>query len=166
MTRHQGKNQGKYGMTPAVPTATEHPYLTAFHGRFQGIMRWNQLDALWEQVLAHPEQHWYVHVPGEPPPDQPLEPARLQTVIRELDALLHREHREDYCGIVYADDLQHPGFIKVFDPHNLGATCGSSAHPPLPGWILSRLPPINLPAAVQPPNNRRRWWQNLLWGGA
>jgi hypothetical protein len=55
--------------------------------------------------------------------------------------LLREEHREAYCGIVYADDLENPRLIKIYDPNKLGSSCGSSKNPPGPGWIMSRLPP-------------------------
>ena len=66
-------------------------------------------------------------------------------------------------GIVYVDDKTTPGFVKVYDPNNLGHVCGSSgAPPPLPGWILSKLQPIDMEAAMPPPGNRKRWWQKIF----
>jgi len=53
--------------------------------------------------------------------------------------------------------------VKIYDPHNLGVTCGYSDNPPLPGWVLSRLAPVDLEAARQPAG-RRRWWQRLFAG--
>jgi hypothetical protein len=140
----------------------EHSFLKAFRGTFFGVLRWHQLDTLWEQVLADTTDGWYVYAVGEEPPTTPPTSASLRNIVRELDELLRRDHAEDYCGIVYADSLQQPTFIKVFDPNNLGSTCGSSGNPPLPGWILSKIPPINLPAALPQPNNRRHWWQKLF----
>ncbi len=32
-------------------------------------------------------------------------------------------------GIVYVDDPVAPSLIKIYDPNNLGSTCGSSADP-------------------------------------
>ena len=74
----------------------------------------------------------------------------------------HEEHAEEYCGIVYADSFETPSFVKIYDPGNLGVSCGYSDHPPLPGWILSRLPPSDLNAAAMLPANRKRWWRRLL----
>ena len=91
--------------------------------------------------------------------------ARTLVDISEIDELLRAEHKEDYCGIVYADDLQNPTFIKIFDPNNLGVSCGFSDHPPLPGWVLSLSKPEDLPNAFPPPQNRRRWWQRLIHYG-
>jgi hypothetical protein len=86
----------------------------------------------------------------------------LNRFITEIDNLLRSEHDEKYCGIVYADDLQAPSFVKIYDPHNLGVSCGYSDNPPLPGWILSKLPPVDLPAAQHVPKNRKRWWRALF----
>ena len=138
-----------------------HPYLQTFRGSFMGVLRWHQLDQLWEQVLTD-SPSWYVYAVGEEPPTQALSGDALRNIVQELDTLLRHEHAEDYCGIVYTDSMNHPTYIKVFDPNNLGSTCGSSGNPPLPGWILSHMQPINLPAALPQPGNRRRWWQKLF----
>ena len=138
----------------------ESPYLAAFRGSFTSALRWHQLDALWEQVRAAP-QGWFIYPVGETPPTQPAEVAELQHFVDEVDGLLRREHEEDYCGIVYADSLSEPNMIKIYDPNNLGVTCGYSDNPPLPGWVLSRVMPVDLQAARQPAG-RRRWWQRLF----
>jgi hypothetical protein len=78
--------------------------------------------------------------------------------------LLRREHDEKYCGIVYADDLQSPSFIKIYDPNNLGVSCGYSDNPPLPGWVLSKIQPVDLQSTQVVPKNRQRWWRALFGG--
>ncbi len=140
----------------------ESPFLQAFQGRFVGVLRWEQLDNLWKTLADQAEQGWYVYAVGEPPPTQPLTAPHLREVITELDALLRRDHNQDYCGIVYTDSVTEPSLIKVYDPHQLGSVCGSSGAPVLPGWVLSRLVPVDLPAALPQPGNRRRWWEKLL----
>jgi hypothetical protein len=137
-------------------------YLAAFKGKFVSALRWQQLDALWQALLRKAGSGWYVYAIGERPPTSPCEADALERFIVEVDALLRREHEEDYCGIVYADDMNDPGFVKIYDPNNLGVVCGYSDSPPLPGWTLSLLPPADLKAAMPPPNNRRRWWQRLF----
>jgi hypothetical protein len=143
----------------------EHPdtdFLEHFRGRFQGIMRWEQLDALWSALRERAAAGWYVYAVGEPPPSRPVDAEQLSVFIDEMDTLLRREHTEEYCGIVYADNPAAPGFIKIFDPNNLGVVCGYSDNPPLPGWVLSTIPPTNLEGAFTPPAGRRRWWQRLF----
>jgi hypothetical protein len=144
------------------PDAAAQAYLDAFRGSFVSALRWPQLDGLWEALRAQAGDDWHVYAVGEPPPVAPLPRERLFAFVEEIDRLLRREHDEDYCGIVYADDLGCPSFIKIYDPHHLGAVCGSSANPPLPGWVLSRLRPCDLPASRAPTGARRRWWQSLL----
>lgn len=138
-------------------------YLGVFRGSFTSTLRWHQLDSLWARVLKSP-QGWYVYAVGEAPPALSASAAELEAFVTEIDALLRREHAEDYCGIVYADDLAAPSMIKVYDPNNLGVSCGYSDNPPLPGWVLSRLPPVDLQANRQPAG-RRRWWQRLFPSG-
>lgn len=139
------------------------PFLHAFQGRFTSMLRWEQLDALWDTLRRQAGAGWYVYAIGEAPPQEPANAREVECFINEIDALLRREHQESYCGIVYADDREAPQFVKIYDPNNLGMVCGSSgAPPPLPGWVLSRLPPVDLEAAMPPPNNRRRWWRRLF----
>lgn len=139
-----------------------HPYILRFKGAFKGVMRWEQLDALWEVVRGNEAKQWYLYAVGETPPTVPTRTEKTHQFIQHIDELLHKDHDEDYCGIVYTDDFDDPTFIKIFDPHNLGVSCGSSEHPPLPGWVMSTLPPADLPQAFPPPGNRRRWWQNIF----
>jgi len=145
---------------PDHPTAAPD-FLQRFRGSFTSALRWHHLDALWERLRAAPED-WYVYAVGEPPPQRVASVAELLAFIEEIDQLLRSEHAEDYCGIVYADDLQQPGMVKIYDPHNLGVVCGYSTNPPLPGWVLSRLPPVDLEEQRILPASRRRWWRRLF----
>ena len=139
-----------------------HPFLTQFHGSFVNMLRWPQLDTLWETLRQQADSGWYAYAIGEAPPEEPLDAEKLALFIDEINALLHREHEEDYCGIVYVDQPQAPAFIKIYDPNNLGVQCGFSDNPPLPGWVLSLTPPCDLQQAFPPTAARRRWWQRLF----
>ncbi|WJW75150.1 hypothetical protein QVG61_11745 [Thiohalobacter sp. IOR34] len=150
-------------MNRATDGSGGDPYLSAFRGSFYGVLRWPQLDALWDSLRSDAEG-WYIYAVGEPPPERPADAERLLRFIEEIDALLRREHEEDYCGIVYTDAFETPTFIKIFDPNNLGVSCGFSDNPPLPGWVLSKMKPADLQADTPLPGNRRRWWQRLLGG--
>ena len=143
-------------------TALKERYLAAYRGSFSSTMRWPDLDAFWAVLKAKADDQWYIYAVGEAPPESTAEKDQLLRFIDKIDELLHKEHDEDYCGIVYIDDKQSPGFIKIFDPNNLGVSCGFSENPPLPGWILSRIQPVELEAALNPPKNRQRWWQQLF----
>lgn len=143
-------------------SAEDHVYYKAFRGRFSGILKWSQLDQLWQTALAQEADRWFIYAVGDTPPSDVTSIDKLQLFIQEVDVLLRNDHGENYCGIVYVDDQEQPSFIKIFDPNNLGAVCGSSGNPPLPAWILSRIPPIDLPAAMPQTRSRQRWWQKIF----
>lgn len=143
-----------------APPAQATDFLDRFNGGFTGILHWHQLDRLWESVASG--EGWYIYPVGEMPPDAPADSERLRDFLRGIDRLLRAEHDEDYCGVVYVDSPQAPSLIKIFDPNNLGSSCGSSGLRVLPGWVLSLARPVDLPAAMPPTRSRRRWWQSLL----
>ncbi len=144
--------------------STEAPdFIQRFReGSFTSALRWPQLDALWQRILADNHGNWYLYAVGESPPEEAASREQVEQFVREIDELLHREHEEDYCGIVYADDLEQPTLVKIYDPNNLGVVCGFSDNPPLPGWVMSQQRPADLPSAQRPTGSRRRWWQRIL----
>lgn len=142
--------------------SNEQLYLDAYRGRLTSMMQWHHLDDFWNTLRNQATDDWYIYAVGEAPPTTPASKDHLLKFIDEIDALLHKEHDEKYCGIVYADDKLKPTFIKIFDPNNLGVSCGFSENPPLPGWIISKLQPVELESALNPPNSRRRWWQKIF----
>jgi hypothetical protein len=123
---------------------TEFQRLTT--GRLWSVMGWDQLTSLWTRI--DPAAGWYLYAVG--------------AFIKRIDALLRAEHHESYCGIVFVDDIDSPRLIKIYDPNNLGSSCGSSKTPPLPGWIMSRVPPDEIVAARPATEGRKRWWWSLL----
>lgn len=135
-----------------------------FNGHFIGILRWNQLDDFWTRLREKAGAGWYIYVLGEAVPQTPVSAPDLKKFIDEIDFLLHRDHHEDYCGIVYADNLGDPTLVKIFDPNNLGSSCGSSVNRP-PSWILSLMKPTEVNQLVLLPNNRKRWWNQLFGQG-
>ncbi len=141
--------------------SSEETFQTALRGNFTSLLSWAQLDAFWDVVRQHASAGWYLYAVGEPVPTQPSSPQQVLDFIHEIDSLLHTEHREDYCGIVYTDSKTEPRLIKIFDPNNLGVSCGYSDNPPLPGWIMTLIAPQELRDRRPLPGNRRRWWQKL-----
>jgi hypothetical protein len=135
----------------------------AFHARlkgtFYGILQWQQLDHLWGLVKGG---QWYFYQIGEVPPIETLSGGELAERIEALDTLLRQEHEYDYCGIVYADDVENPTLIKVYDPNNLGSACSRSTTPTPPLWILSVVRPPLIENQAPVPNNRKRWWQRFF----
>jgi hypothetical protein len=142
--------------------STKDAFVSAFRGNFTSTMRWHDLDDFWNVLKAQTDDQWFIYAVGEEPPENPAAKQDLLNFIEKIDQLLRKEHEEDYCGIVYIDNKASPEFIKIFDPNNLGVTCGFSDNPPLPGWILSRIQPVELEQALNPPKNRQRWWQQLF----
>lgn len=142
-------------------TADLTEFQRLYTGRLWSVLGWDQLAALWQRI--DPSAGWYLHAFGASDvPTHAADAATVKAFIARIDALLRAEHHESYCGIVYADDLENPRLIKIYDPNNLGSSCGSSKNPPLPGWIMSRMRPDSLPAARPSAQNRKRWWQGLL----
>lgn len=144
------------------PTANAQEFLTAFNGSFAGMLHWPQLDDLWRVLRNDLGGQWYVYAVGEPPPTTPANAAQVESFITQIDQLLRRDHQEDYCGVVYVDEPQQPRFIKIYDPHNLGVSCGYSDHPPLPGWVMSKHAPVDLQLQGPLSAQRKRWWQRVF----
>jgi len=130
-----------------------------YSGRLWAVMSWEQLTAFWQRIGG---EGWYVYAVGEPPPSNTASADAVAAFITQIDALLRKEHHHDYCSIVYADQLDAPRFVKIFDPNNLGVSCGFSDNPPLPGWILCRVPPEDLQPPAPLPEGRKRWWRALF----
>ncbi|MDP3583665.1 MAG: hypothetical protein Q8R61_00940 [Thiobacillus sp.] len=133
-----------------------------YNGLLYSVMRWDQLTAFWQKVDAG--AGWYLYAVGQQVPQAPSAADKVQQFTRELDELLRREHHEDYCAIVYADNLDAPNFIKIYDPNHLGSSCGSSATKSsvLPGWLMSKTPPRELEMRGVVTGQRKRWWQSFL----
>jgi len=147
-------------MSTAMPAAVHREFDRLYTGRLWALMSWNHLDGFWRRI--DPAAGWYLYAVGECVPERPSSPEEVREFVRRIDELLRKEHHEDYCGIVYADDLQAPLLIKIYDPNHLGSSCGFSKHPPLPGWIMSRMAPTDLEPSAHIPASRRRWWQAFL----
>lgn len=142
-------------------TAVQNPeFDRLFEGTLYSLLSWAQLSAFWERL--DPAGGWYLYAVGEARPETPADAEHVTAFIQRIDELLRKEHHEDYCGIVYADDLKDPRMVKIYDPNNLGTSCGSGKHRILPGWIMSRMPPSDLDAPQFVPQNRKRWWQGFM----
>ena len=142
--------------------STESAFINAYLGRFSNMLRWPDFHQLMQTLQACNDGNWYLYAVGEPPPSEPSTQTENEKFLLEIEKLIEKDHSEDYCGIVYVDERQNPGFVKFYDPNNLGASCGSSGKHVFPGWIMSRLLPEDLQLAFPLPANRRRWWRNLF----
>ncbi len=144
-------------------TTHTQDFKTTFNGLLYSLLSWEQLAEFWSNIP--PGAGWYIYAIGEALPLSPASPQQVVDFIGEIDDLLRRDHHEDYCGIVYTDDLERPSLIKIYDPNNLGVSCGSSKNPPLPGWVMSTMPPSELKPKGVVPAGRSRWWQSFVAKG-
>lgn len=145
----------------AVAVPPDNAFLRAFHGSLTSTLRWADLETFWEVLGDRAAAGWYVYALGEIPPQTPVDASKLGEFITAMDTLLRKDHQEEYCAIVYADDLKVPTLVKIFDPNNLGVSCGFSDNPPLPGWVLSLHPPVDI-VAMALTASRKRWWQKIF----
>ena len=139
----------------------DRDFTSRMQGRFYGVLQWSDLDALWAKVRAEPEG-WYAALTGETPPTQTLTAQELDKFVTEIDALLHKEHHYDYCGVVYVDEPAKPTLLKIFDPYNMGSGCRVGGEPIPPLWVLSRIQPTLLQSNIPLSGSRQRWWKSLL----
>lgn len=139
-------------------------FMALYDGRLRGALGWDDFERLWARLSERSDDGWYVYALGESVPTAPLAIADWRRTLAGVRDLIRKDHDEAYCGIVFADSLDKPTFVKVFDPNNLGSSCGSSGIRVLPGWIFSRVPPVRLEPPVPPTASRRRWWRALLGG--
>ncbi len=135
-------------------------FTEVYQGMLWGIKEWSRWDTFVEKLNASADDGWYMYFVGVDFPLQPLVATAFRQHLEAIDALLHHDHREKYLGIVYVDDFDNPSLIKIYDPNNLGASCGSSGKLVPPGWIMSRMAPADLGSFVVP-EGRKRWWREL-----
>ena len=138
------------------------PFAEKFRGLFYGVLKWEDLDQFWSKLKTQLDDNWFIYAVGHEVPVETKAADSVLKFIDEIDMLLRQEHTEDYCSIVYVDDTENPSFIKIFDPNNLGVSCGFSDNPPLPGWIMSKIKPCDLNVAFPPPKSRQRWWNKIF----
>lgn len=138
-------------------------YLDIYNGRMSGVLRWPQLESLWQGLKA--EQGWYLYEVGADLPKHKITRIDLECAITEMDRFLRDEHPEKYCGVVYTDNLQDPSMIKVYHPKKMGASCGSSGSTVLPRWTLSRQPPVDLVEWALKRDRKPVWWKHMLKPG-
>lgn len=136
-------------------------YVSLLGRPLYGILKWEEWDRMW-QALVTAKDGWYVYFVGQPMPTAPLRDKDLKHTLEEINKLLRREHDEEYLGIVYADDVDAPSVIKIYDPNNLGTACSSSGAKIPPGWILSKIQPDEAIHLAILPLSRKRWWEDLM----
>lgn len=150
-------------MSETLSPLPDTPYWRAFQGRFAGFPTWAMHDRFWP-VLHDSGGDWFLFDPESGAlPDVPLDAAGLNAFLAEAEEMLAPARDRSFAGVVFADDAQTPGFVKIFDPWKMGASCGSSGERILPRWALSRMAPdMPLPVA-EPEPTRPGVLQRLGW---
>jgi len=136
-------------------------YIDEFQGRFIGIMQWDDCHELFNKLIDQPTD-WFLYDTLTTVPVSTVDAQNFKDRIHEIKKILTEEHQERYCGIVYTDNLETPNFVKIFHPSNLGKSCGSSEHPPIPQWLLSKTPPIDVVEKFGPPEKEKGFVSKFL----
>jgi hypothetical protein len=144
-----------------IEQLTNHParFVRHYLGGFSGILRWRQLDELWQWLNQHHPGEWYLYQTDTVPPAEPLSQDDLGLQLEQIDQYLRHTHKADYCGVVYVDDPKAPTYIKVYNPKGMGSSCSMSEIPPLPKWIISLERPENLKELLEQTEKTHPWWQ-------
>lgn len=126
----------------AIAPLPDTAYWRAWQAPAKGLLRWDEVDALLEVLIASGGD-WFVFDLGAPPPEAPVQD--LAPVLEEVREMYAPLRSRSYCGTVYVDDAQAPRLVRFFDPYQMGASCGSSGERVWPRLALSRLRPDALP---------------------
>ncbi|HGG04652.1 MAG TPA: hypothetical protein ENK28_04285 [Aliiroseovarius sp.] len=130
-----------------LPPMPDDAFWRAFQGDFQGILTWPDFDSLWA-VLGATKGDWYVYDLTADVPSSPVSGRDFDKALSEAGDLYSSVRNRSYCGAVYVDDPRTPTFVKVFDPYQMGATCGSSGSRTMPRFVFSRIIPTPLSEPV------------------
>ena len=140
----------------------KNDFYTQYRGSFTSLLKWQNLDNFWRLLLKNDEPCWYVYDTGKPPPAVTLSADEFRNFIQFIDHHLRDLHKHDYCGIVYTDSKTKPTFIKIYDPKNLGVSCGIGPEPIPPGWIISLTEPLTIEKIPPLTPPKKPWWKRLL----
>ena len=136
-------------------------YIKKYQGRFVGIMQWDDCNALLQKLIEKP-QDWFLYNTLEKVPKDVCPEDFFISELTSIKKIITDEHQERYCGIVYVDDVEMPSFVKIFHPNNLGKSCGSSEHPPIPQWLLSKIKPVDVVKEFGPPEEESGFFSKIL----
>lgn len=123
-------------------TAGAASFRASYRGRFVGLLSWDDVARAFDAVACSADEGWWVYDTREAVPVATVPAAALGRHLEEIRQFLHRHHKADYCGFVYADDKMAPRLLKVFDPRN-ASSCSLGS--PVPVYTISRAMPEALP---------------------
>jgi len=130
----------------------------AYQGRASGLLNWQEVDALWPRLTAQPSS-WYVYDLNTTPPEAPLPDAEFIAFLPQAQALVNERRDRSHSGAIYLDNHGSPTFIKIFDPTNMGTSCGGDHDMIFPRFIFSKLKPDPRPA---PPPKKQSFLGRLV----
>lgn len=150
----------------AAEVLVNDDFRAIFYGKFYGVLRWHQLDHIWDMVKRDIEAGWYCYEIGKTPPLSLTQGEEMVVFLDQLDQKLRETHAEDYCAVAYVDDLDQPSFIKVFDPKSMGTSCSIATSGPLPEWVICKILPQDISdkefSDVKPVKFKKSWLGNLF----
>ncbi len=126
-------------------TLPDTRFWRAYQGRAEGLLNWADIDALWP-LLARDPEGWYVYDLETRPPETPLDTEDFMAFLAQAGALVNSRRDRSHSGAVYIDNRATPAFVKIFDPANMGTSCGGDHDMIFPRYILSRIRPDARPA--------------------
>ena len=127
------------------PPLPDTAFWRAYQSRAAGLINWDDVDALWIQLSAQPEG-WFVYDLEATPPVAPLPASAFTSFLPEAEALVNARRDRSHSGAIYIDSREAPSFIKIFDPVNMGTSCGGDHEMIFPRYILSKIKPDLRPA--------------------
>jgi len=121
------------------------PFWRAYQGRASGLLKWEDVDALWPLLAAQPDA-WYVYDLEIAVPTAPFSATEFTAFLPQAEALVNARRDRSHSGAIYIDNHNTPTFIKIFDPSNMGTSCGGDHDMIFPRFILSKIQPDPRPA--------------------
>lgn len=123
-----------------MPALPDTAFWAVFDGPMKGVLDWARYDQFMQR-LGNSDGAWFVFDLEGEAPDTPLSGDAFAAALDKADATIRAVKNRPWLGAIYADDLDRPTFIKVFDPALLGGSCSMPGAKMLPRWIISRAKP-------------------------
>jgi len=147
-------------MQTSAPPPAQPPSSTACStAALYSLLSWDQLSAFWQR--STPAAGWYLYALAKSVRANRRRGTCRRLYPRDRHPAAPRTH-EDYCGIVYADDLDNPSPDQDLRPSHLGTVLRfqQASHPARLGDVENAA--FDLSPSHLVPQNRKRWWQGFL----
>ena len=111
-----------------------------YWGHFGACLRWTDAEALAGRVAAQPGPWYWAEPENDGVPVHTLDADAAAARFREHVAEMQRLKKGAYCNLIFADNSEEPGLIKLFHPRRSGDACRVGGDPIPPWGVLSRYP--------------------------